>query len=435
MIFKLILTIFCWLSVLPIVYGFNFGIYYNYSIISVYVLLLFLMFIFSRHITKIIIMLLFVVTYLILPNLPSEEELSRAVNFFIIFAAFLPSLWLLRATAITMPSVEKTQKLLSELISTKILSGLQVTSHILGGVLNIGTFPLLSSVIPQNAKDEIRQAAGEAAIRGMNTAVLWSPFFVSFAVGQLYLPSNSAWLGIVFGLLVALLFNIISMRFLIGKLTLGYLLEGISCVKPILSRLLILSGSVLFVGQIFNKTALNAIVIVIPILVIFQMMRRPETTKFIIQNLTRLIKNSGDEMLLISVSMFLGSILSGSTEIQNFISLNIGENFPFWIMIILLPFVVWFFALLGVHPIITSAPILSLFGPLLSVWEAAFLMQAHLIGWCAGTASSFTSLSVLTTAENFKISIKKLIIGPNLIATGCLTLFGSIFLILLNYFL
>ncbi|MDC0543941.1 hypothetical protein OAO68_02460 [Alphaproteobacteria bacterium] len=393
------------------------------------------MFIFSRHITKIIIMLLFVVTYLILPNLPSEEELSRAGNFFIIFAAFLPSLWLLRATAITMPSVKKTQKLLSELISTKILSGLQVTSHILGGVLNIGTFPLLSSVIPQNAKDEIRQAAGEAAIRGMNTAVLWSPFFVSFAVGQLYLPSNSAWLGIAFGLLVALLFNIISMRFLIGKLTLGYLLETISCVKPILSRLLILSGSVLFVGQIFNKTALNAIVIVIPILVIFQMMRRPETTQFIIQNLTRLIKNSGDEMLLISVSMFLGSILSGSTEIQNFISLNIGENFPFWVMIILLPFVVWFFALLGVHPIITSAPILSLFGPLLSVWEAAFLMQAHLIGWCAGTASSFTSLSVLTTAENFKISIKKLIIGPNLIATGCLTLFGSILLILLNYFL
>ena len=435
MIFKLILTIFCWLSVLPIVYGFNFGIYYNYSIISVYVLLLFLMFIFSRHITKIIIILLFVVTYFILPNLPREEELARAGNFFIIFAAFLPSLWLLRATAVTMPSVKKTQKLLSELISTKILSGLQVTSHILGGVLNIGTFPLLSSVIPQNAKDEIRQAAGEAAIRGMNTAVLWSPFFVSFAVGQLYLPSNSAWLGIVFGLLVALLFNIISMRFLIGKLTLDYLLEAISCVKPILSRLLILSGSVLFVGQIFNKTALNAIVIVIPILVIFQMMRRPETTQFIIQNLTRLIKNSGDEMLLISVSMFLGSILSGSTEIQNFISLNIGENFPFWIMIILLPFVVWFFALLGVHPIITSAPILSLFGPLLSVWEAAFLMQAHLIGWCAGTASSFTSLSVLTTAENFKISIKKLIIGPNLIATGCLTLFGSIFLISLNYFL
>ena len=435
MVLKLILTLFCWLSVLPIVYGLKFGIYYNNLIVFVYVLLLLLMFALSRQSTKIVICLLFFVSYLILPNLPNEASLRRAGNFFIIFAAFLPSLWLLRSTAITMPSVEKTQKLLSDLISTKILSGLQVTSHILGGVLNIGTFPLLSSVIPKNAKSEIRQLAGEAAIRGMNTAVLWSPFFVSFAVGQLYLPSNSAWLGIAFGLLVAFLFNLISMRLLIGKMTLSSLFEALSCVKPILSRLLILSGSVLAVGQIFNKTALNAIVIVIPILVIIQMLRRPETSKLIINNLTHLIKNSGDEMLLISVSMFLGSILSGSIEIQNFITTNIGENFPFWIIIIMLPLIVWFFALLGVHPIITSAPILSLFGPFLSFWEAAFLMQAHLIGWCAGTASSFTSLSVLTTAENFKISIAKLVIGPNLLATGCLTIFGSLLLISLDYFL
>ena len=184
MTLKLILTLFCWLSVLPIVYGLKFGIYYNNLIIFVYVLLLLLMFALSRQSTKIVVCLLFFVSYLILPNLPSEESITRAGNFFLIFAAFLPSLWLLRSTAITMPSVEKTQKLLSDLISTKILSGLQVTSHILGGVLNIGTFPLLSSVIPKNAEVQIRQLAGEAAIRGMNTAVLWSPFFVSFAVGQ-----------------------------------------------------------------------------------------------------------------------------------------------------------------------------------------------------------------------------------------------------------
>ena len=433
MIIKLILTIFCWLAVLPIVYGFNFGINYNFFIIVVYALLLLIMLIFSRFTTKIIICVLFSATYLILQDLPSEESLWKAGNFFIIFSAFLPSLWLLRSTAITMPSVAKTQNLLSNLVSTKILSGIQVTSHVLGGVINIGTFPLLSSVIPKNAEYKMRQSSGEAAIRGMNTAVLWSPFFVSFAVGQLYLPSQSAWLGIIFGLLVALLFNLISMRFLIGKFTLNYLIEAISCVKPIFPRLLILSISVLAVGQIFDKTALNAIVIVIPILVIVQMLRRPETIKSIISNLNNLILKSGDEMLLISVSMFLGSILSGSVEIQNFMSNNIGNNFPFWAMIILLPLIVWIFGLIGIHPIITSAPILSLFGPLLSLWEAAFLMQAHLIGWCAGTATSFTSLSVLTTAENFRLHISKLVLGPNLFATGCLTFIGAILLITLNY--
>jgi hypothetical protein len=435
MLLKLILTTFCWFAVLPIVYGFHFGDYYNYFIIGCYIILLILMFTLSKHVTKLVTCLLLISTWLILPEFPNEQALWKAGNFFIIFSAFLPSLWLLRSTAITMPSVAKTQKLLSELTSTKIISGLQVTSHILGGVLNIGTFPLLSSVMPKNAKIKTRLAAGEASIRGMNTAVLWSPFFVSFAVGQLYLPINSAWIGISFGLIIAILFNIISMKFLIGKLTFEYLLEALSCVKPIFSRLLILAGSVLFVGYVFNKTALSAIVIVIPILVIIQIIRRPETRNSILKNLTNLIKNSGDEMLLISVSMFIGSLLSGSIEIQNFIITNIGDDFPFWLMIMFLPIVVWIFSLLGVHPIITSAPILSLFGPLLSPWEAAFLMQAHLIGWCAGTASSFTSLSVLTTSENFKIPILKLIVGPNLIATAALAFFGSIFLIVLNYFL
>ena len=204
MILKLILTIFCWVAVLPIVYGFNFGNYYNYGIICIYVILLLLMFALSRSGTKLVVCLLLIATWLILPDFPDERTLWKAGNFFIIFSAFLPSLWLLRSTAITMPSVETTQKLLSNLTASKILAGLQVTSHVLGGVLNIGTFPLLSSVIPQNAKLKMRQAAGEAAIRGMNTAVLWSPFFVSFAVGQLYLPINSAWIGIAFGLIVAI---------------------------------------------------------------------------------------------------------------------------------------------------------------------------------------------------------------------------------------
>ena len=79
--------------------------------------------------------------------------------------------------------------------------------------------------------------------------------FVSFAVGQLYLPNNSAWLGIIFGLFIALCFNTFTIRFLIGRLSLKDTIEAISCVKPILSRLLILSGSVLLVGYFFKNSS------------------------------------------------------------------------------------------------------------------------------------------------------------------------------------
>ena len=209
MIVKLILTCFCWIAVLPIIYGLSLGEGYIFVIIFIYFLLLFWMFIFSKNTTKIIISLLFLFTFLILDNLPSKEIFLKAGNFFIIFSAFLPSLWLLRATAITMPSVQNTQLLLSKLNAQKILSGLQVTSHFLGSVINIGSFPLLSSVLPKNSKISLRQSAGEASIRGMNTAVLWSPFFVSFAVGQIYLPETSAWIGIGFGIIIAIFFNFI----------------------------------------------------------------------------------------------------------------------------------------------------------------------------------------------------------------------------------
>ena len=172
MILKLILTCFCWIAVLPIIYGVNFGEKYIFLIIFIYFSLLFWMFIFSKTTTKIIISLLFLFTFLILDNFPSKETFLKAGNFFIIFSAFLPSLWLLRATAITMPSVQSTQSLLSKLDPKKILSGIQFTSHFLGSVINIGSFPLLSSVLPKNSKISLRQSAGEASIRGMNTAVL-----------------------------------------------------------------------------------------------------------------------------------------------------------------------------------------------------------------------------------------------------------------------
>ena len=87
MFLKLILTLFCWLAVLPIIYGFSFGPIYNFIIIGVYLSLLFVMFILSRLTTKLMVCVLFLGTYLILSELPNQS-LLKAGNFFIIFAAF-----------------------------------------------------------------------------------------------------------------------------------------------------------------------------------------------------------------------------------------------------------------------------------------------------------------------------------------------------------
>ena len=71
---------FCWVAVLPIVYGFNFGQNYNLLIICVYVTLLVLMFVLSRLGTKLVVSLLLISTWLILPQMPDNASLLKVFN-------------------------------------------------------------------------------------------------------------------------------------------------------------------------------------------------------------------------------------------------------------------------------------------------------------------------------------------------------------------
>ena len=84
----------------------------------------------------------------------------------------------------TMPSVQKSQANLGALPPEASSGGFQLTGHFFGGIINTGTFAILSAVLPPQSPEQDRRAAAEAAIRGMVTSAAWSPFFVGFAVAR-----------------------------------------------------------------------------------------------------------------------------------------------------------------------------------------------------------------------------------------------------------
>ena len=94
-------------------------------------------------------------------------------------------------------------------------------------------------------------------------------------------------------------------------------------------------------------------------------------------------------------------------------------------MIWVLPVLVWFGSVFGVHPVISSAPLLALFSPYLTVFDAMFIMQGHMIGWSTGTMSSIVSLSVITVADQFQLRPVQLAFGRNLVASGGLAIGGG----------
>ena len=80
---------------------------------------------------------------------------------------------------------------------------------------------------------------------------------------------------------------------------------------------------------------------------------------------------------------------------------------------------------MGIHPVITSTALLATFSAGGADVHPALLVQAHLIGWGAGTMSSVASLSVLTSASLFRVPTARLVFGDNMLSGFLYALIGG----------
>ena len=422
---KVILALMCWALSLPLILSLtDIGAVADTALI-IFIGILLLSAMRLRLQSMIILLALVLIGSLILPALPSLEQLRNAGAFVLIFACLLPTLTLVRATALTMPSVMETQRQLGQLPAKTSASGLQLASHVLGGVMNIGAFALIAASLPQKAGPERRRVAAEAALRGMNGAVLWSPFFISFAVANIYLPSGISFGAIMLGLITAVLFFLVTSALAAPAGARFSVLDAMQPLRPIMPRLLIAVSAVILLSVATGFTALLAVVTTMPILCVIQMCRRPQTARQIAQTFWHLQKGSGDELVIISTSMVIASLAADTTSLSVMLDGLFGKAPGVWLMIWGLPVLVWLVSVLGVHPVISAAPLLAYFAPSITVFDAIFVMQAHMIGWAAGTMTSFSSLSVVLVGELFRLPTAALSAGRNLWASGGLAFVGG----------
>ena len=422
---KVILALMCWALSLPLILSFTDIEAVADTALITFVGILLLSAMRLRLQSVVILLALLAIGWLVLPSLPSVDQLRKAGAFVLIFACLLPTLTLVRATALTMPSVMETQYRLSQLPAKTSASGLQLASHVLGSVMNIGAFALIAASLPQTAGLERRRVAAEAALRGMNGAVLWSPFFISFAVAGIYLPPGISFGAIMLGLVTAVLFFLITSALAAPAGARFAVLDAMQPLRPIISRLLISVSAVILLSAVMGLTALLAVVITMPILCVIQMCRRPQTARQIAQIFWSLQKSSGDELVIISTSMVIASLAADTTSLSVMLDGLFGQAPAIWLMVWGLPVLVWLASVFGVHPVISAAPLLAYFAPSLTIFDAIFVMQAHMIGWAAGTMTSFSSLSVVLVGELFKLPTSVLSAGRNLWASGGLAFIGG----------
>ena len=171
-----------------------------------------------------------------------------------------------------------------------------------------------------------------------------------------------------------------------------------------------------------------------PLLVAAQFFRHPGNISTILQETKNSMIATADDLLIISMAMLIGYFATRTGAFSTLVIGFYGGVIPGYIAIILTPLGMMLASVFGVHPIISSTVMLAVFSGGQADAHPALLMQAHLIGWGAGTMSSLASLSVITCANLFKVPSRQLVLGPNLWAALAYALIGGIILSVINLF-
>ena len=379
-----------------------------------------------------IIIILVVVAFFLLDQFPSFEDFLSAGRFTLVFAALLPTMTLVRSASLKVKRVKNSQDLLRNLPTSISTSGFQIASHFFGSVINTGTFSILSAALPENSDKNYRKAIAEACLRGMNTSATWSPFFVAFAVGQAFIDKTNSWIAMACGILVGMLFNLVSLPVFAYGSTLNKIKYSLACLSPVFPLLTIIMLSVLSVSLFFDFTALSAVVLVMPMLIVIYLLFNLKNFSEIYSNTKSWLLNSSDDITVICIAMLVGYLISRSNSINDYFLLLDSAFFPAWSLLAVTPLIITVFSFMGIHPVITSTIALSLLTTAQTDIHPALLMQAHLVGWAAGTMSSVASLSILTCSNLFQVESRKLAFGPNLLTAVIFSLSSGVLLSFVN---
>ena len=381
----------------------------------------------------IIVFFLVILAYLIFEDMPSNQDLILGGKFVLIFAGLIPTMSLVRSAAQKFESIKSTQKSLANLSSKETAAGFQITGHIFGGIINTGVFSILAAAIPPKSDKTYRKIVAEASIRGMVSSATWSPFFVAFAIGQVYIDTLNSWIGLSIGIVISILFVFFSIIIINPNSNFKNLRSVLSCLAPVGVLLISIIFIVLIISIIFKLTALSAVITVMPVLVIVQCLLKPSITNQISKETLLSMRKNIDDVLIITLAMFIGYFVSNNnSELLS----NWSEYFlfiPEWFILIFIPLSMALVSMIGIHPVISSTFLLSIFTGKNFDLNLALIMQAHLIGWCAGTISSVASLSVLTSSALFKVPTYKLAFGINALMAIFLSVFGGLILNLLSF--
>ena len=384
----------------------------------------------ARRETLIIVALIGVLSTLLLITDADSSQIINGLQRTLVFAALLPTLQLTRATARRLPAVQLSQQRMRNLPLQSANISILLGSQLFGAVLNTGAFAMMSAVIPGNATEEQRRSAALASLRGMNIAVLWSPFFVGFAVANTYWPTVALWQIMPLGLVLVVLGLTIALFLFARPLSREGLAKALYCLRPLLLPMISAASLVIVIGLLTPLKTLGAILVIMPVVCWLQLLSKPDATRIVSRNTYYSLSSFGDDLLIISAAMILGTLAETAPIFGTYMTpiLSIYSSPPAIISMIISIMIAG--GLVGLHPMISGTILaVGLTQAPLNISDLV-LMESLLIGWGLTSMTSLSSLSVITAGAMYQVSPLRIFFSLNIMFVF---LFGSLTVLVLSF--
>ena len=350
-----------------------------------------------------------------------------------VFAAFMPTLVLVRATAELRPEVAQARRSFRNLDPAHRVGGILFGCHALGSTISIGVFGLLAPIIGTGGRPDDRLAIVRVAVRSLCLGAVWSPFFLSIVLASQYITTVPLWWIMALGLPFAAIGLLLSF-FVLGDGAGGLkaLRHSLLSLAPIVPSVALAAALVATISGLGGLTTLQAIVLGIPPLCFLGLMPLGLSRPVEAARATwRSLPDVGGEIGILVLAIALGAVFEAAMAASGVAEAIADLGRGLWPVaaIASIIFGMSFAGLIGIHPIVSSTVVLVVamrFGVELS---DIVLMQSVLIGWSLGAMVSFSGVSVVTASALFDVSPWHLVFGRNL---AFAVVFGTISVLLLG---
>lgn len=359
--------------------------------------------------------------------------LARELEAALVFAAFMPAIYLLRSVLAGDKRVLGYRDRIAAVPSAERPGWMLIGSHVLGGALAVGALAVMSPVLDAEDDTDTRRATALATVSGVALSLVWSPVFVAMAVVSDFVPGVPLWQPVLLGLGLATVGLMLALVLIGIKDKCRVVLRALAALRPVIPMVVGVAGIIILIRTHTPLSTLEAASLSLPPLSLLLLALQPVSAlRSTIQDTRHGLDSMGAEVSIVALAFAMGLLLRDSHSTQALIEGLLVPGLPVVVLITMIVGGMIAAAASAIHPIVAGSILLAIFTSAETGLSDLVIAGAVLVGWACGAMLAVAGMLVMVATTMLRLTRYEMILGRNALVVLLFAFIGIVLLTAMN---